>query len=221
MRRLSRTHWLVLGASLLLVAAMAGVIAARSRSSSKQSAAAGQTTGYHGGVLTTPLEKPEFTLTDTSGAPFDFRKATDGSVTMLYFGYTNCPDICPLHMANIAAVLGNLPPDVTRQIMVVFVTTDPERDTPERLRSWLDRFDKRFVGLTGSEEALNAAQAAASVPAAQKESTDPVNYSVSHAAFVIAYGKDNLARVLYPAGIRQSDWAHDLAKLVKETGGAS
>lgn len=172
---------------------------------------------YRGGLVTPPLPKPKFTLTDTSATSFDFWKKTDGYVTLLFFGYTRCPDVCPLHMANIAAALKQMPTHVAEQVKVVFVTTDPRRDTPEMLRSWLDRFDKRFIGLTGSETAIEAAQHAAAMPAAQKAPLDNGDYQVAHAAFVIAYTKDNLAHVIYPGGVTQKDWAQDLPRLVKET----
>src|SRR5256885_1762867 len=113
---------------------------------------------YRGGVVTPPLPKPRFVLTDTSGAPFDFWNRTLDSVTLLFFGYTNCPDQCPMHMANIGQALRKLPPDVADHVQLVFVTTDPSRDTPALLRRWLDRFDRRFVGLTGSDAAVAAVQ---------------------------------------------------------------
>ena len=60
---------------------------------------------YRGGIVTPPLPKPRFVLTDTSGAPFDFQSRTQGSVTLLFFGYMDCPDQCPMHMANIGQAL--------------------------------------------------------------------------------------------------------------------
>ena len=128
---------------------------------------------YRGGLVTPPLAKPQFTLTDTSGAPFDFRAETQGHVMLLFFGYTRCPDVCPLHMANIAAVLKQLPTDVVDKIKVVFVTTDPARDTPAVLRTWLDHFDKRFIGLTGSDAEIRGAQQAAALPVARKARAPP------------------------------------------------
>src|SRR5262249_38929431 len=113
---------------------------------------------YRGGLVTPPLPKPRFTLTDTSGAPFDFWLKTDGYVALLFFEYTRCPSECPLHMANISTCLKNIPVRVADQVKVVFVTTDPARDSPSVLRSWLDHFDRRFVGLTGTEAAIAAAQ---------------------------------------------------------------
>ena len=120
-------------------------------------------------------------------------------------------------MATIAAALKLIPASVAKQIEVVFVTTDPDRDTAGILRSWLDHFDKRFIGLTGSQAAVDAAQQAAALPVAQKASLNNRDYQVAHASFVIAYTKDNLAHVIYPGGVTQKDWAQDLPRLVKET----
>ena len=172
---------------------------------------------YRGGLVTPPLPKPHFVLTDTSGARFDFWNRTRGSITLLFFGYTYCPDECPMHMANLGAALKRLPPGIAGQVKLVFVTTDANRDTPVELRQWLDHFDKRFVGLTGTPAALDAAQKAAGVPLAQK--TDPRNgtYSLTHANFVVAYTKDNLGHVIYPGGVSQEDWIHDLPLLVTES----
>jgi protein SCO1/2 len=171
---------------------------------------------YRGGVVTPPLPKPRFVLADTSGAAFDFRQRTDGYVTLLFFGYTNCPDQCPMHMANLGAALKKLPAGTEDQVRLVFVTTDPARDTPSVVRRWLDLFDRRFIGLTGTERAIEGVQRAAGVPLATK--TGPANggYGVSHANFVLAYTKDNLAHVIYPGGVSKDDWVHDLPLLIKE-----
>ncbi len=206
----------ILSGAGALVLALVGLIAACGPSNRPAAGPAEDTGGYHGALLTMPRPKPDFTLSDTSGRPFDFRRETEGYVTLLFFGYTHCPDICPLHMLNLAAVMQKLPPDVAERIKVVFVTVDPARDTPEVLRAWLDHFDPRFIGLTGTEDAVTAAQQAAGVPVAVREDLGNGNYAMSHAAYVIAYTTDNLAHIAYPSGVRQSDWAHDLARLVKE-----
>lgn len=171
---------------------------------------------YRGGLVTPPLPKPRFTLTDTSGAPFDFWRETQGYVTLLFFGYTYCPDQCPLHMANLGMALKGMPTGIADQVKLVFVTTDPARDTPGVLRRWLDHFDKRFIGLTGSEAAIKAVEQAAGVPPASKTVLPGKDYAVAHANFVLAYTKDNLAHLIYPGGVTQQDWAHDLPQLVKE-----
>ena len=101
---------------------------------------------------------------------------------------------------------------------VVFVTTDPARDSPQVLRTYLDHFDKSFIGLTGSQAAIDAAQIAANLPPAKKYAVRPDGaYDVGHAAFVLAYTKDNLAHVIYPVGVKGEDLAHDLQYLANET----
>ena len=172
---------------------------------------------YHGGLVTPPLAKPKFVLTDTSGAPFDFWAETQGYVTLLFFGYTHCPDVCPLQLANVASSLQRVPPEVRKHVKVVFVTTDPARDSAAVLRTWLDHFDPRFIGLTGSEPAIVAAQHAAQLPPASKTVLANRDYAMAHAAFALAYTKDNRAHVIYPEGVSPGDWSHDLPLLVKET----
>jgi protein SCO1/2 len=167
-----------------------------------------------GSILPEPLLKTDFTLTTTAGEAFDFRAETEGYVTLLFFGYTYCPDICPVHMASIAAVLKKLPPQTARRIKVVMVSVDPERDTPERFRAWLDNFDRSFIGLTGTPEELATIQQAFYLPVAVRQGEGP-DYSVGHSTAVIAFTADNLAHVRYPSGTRQSDWAHDLPLLVQ------
>ena len=175
-------------------------------------------TPYRGGLVSPPLPKPKFILTDTSGAPYDLSSRTQGYVTLLFFGYTQCPDTCPLQMYMVAQALKKIPPASTGQFKVIFVTTDPERDSPQVLRTWLNHFDKSFIGLTGSGAAIEAAQVAANIPPAKKSAVRPGGaYEVGHAAFVLAYTKDNLAHVIYPVGMKQEDWAHDLPYLAKET----
>ena len=174
----------------------------------------GKSEAYRGGLVTPPLPKPAFVLTDTSGSPYDFRKRTDGAVTLLFFGYTSCPDQCPMHMNTLGAALHKLPAKIADQIRFVFVTTDPARDTPTVLRRWLDFFDKRSIGLTGTEAMLIAAQRATGVPPARRIAGGS-GYSVAHANFVVAYTKDNLAHVIYPGGVTKDDWIHDLPLLVE------
>jgi protein SCO1/2 len=161
-----------------------------------------------------PRPKPNFVLTTTEGHRFPFRDSTEGSLTLLFFGYTNCPDVCPVHMANIAAALHKLPDAVARQVTVVFVTTDPERDTPEVVRAWLDHFDTRFIGLTGTQAEVDSAQVAMHVPQAYREEIPGAPYQVGHSAHVIAFTKDGMARFALPFGTRQSEWAQEIPRLV-------
>ena len=179
-------------------------------------------TQFRGVALPTPLAKPSITLTDLNGQPYDFAGATRDKVALLFFGYTHCPDVCPLHMANIAAVLKRMSAEERSRVVTVFVTTDPERDTPARMREWLANFDPSFVGLTGTKEELARAQQAVGLGEAFREyaNADSANYFVAHGAQVFAFARDGIAYTVYPFGIRQEDWANDLPKLVRDATGA-
>lgn len=164
-----------------------------------------------------PLPKPDFTLLATDGQPFDFRQATRGYVTLVFFGYTHCPDVCPVHMANLGAVLRTVEPAVAERIKVVFITTDPRRDSPAVLRAWLDHFHPGFIGLTGDSVTIRRAQEALKLaPAVIEQPARPdSNYTVGHSALMVAFTPDDRAHVVYPFGTRQEDWAHDLPELVR------
>jgi protein SCO1/2 len=169
--------------------------------------------------MSQPVEKADFTLNDTDGQPFHFVEQTEGYVALVFFGYTYCPDVCPIHMANIAAVLRDFPYDLQQQFKVIFITTDPERDTPDRMREWLDAFDSSFIGLRGTVDEVNEIAASMWLPPAIRVDNESGGYEVGHSANVVAFTKDNRAHVRYPFGTRQSDWAHDLPKLAVETWG--
>ncbi len=165
------------------------------------------------GTLDTPaFHKPEFTLTDDTGHPYDFDQRTKGQLTLLYFGYTHCPDFCPITMDTISGALADLP---DKPVTVVFVTTDPSRDTPAVLHKWLGNFSGSFVGLTGTPAQLAAAQKAAGVSVAIADKPDKDgNYQVGHAASVLAYTPDGLQHLSYPFGTTQSDWVHDIPQIL-------
>jgi protein SCO1/2 len=184
--------------------------------------------GLHGVQLSPVRAKPDFTLTDTDGRPFAFRAATTGTVTLLYFGYTNCPDVCPQHMWNIAAALKTMTPEDQSHVRVVFVTTDPARDTPEHLRAWLNNFDRRFIGLSGNPQDVNQIESSLGLPASSVEPmpampampagpAGPVaqSYGVGHAAQVLAFTPDDSLRAEYPSGFVLADWKNDLPKLLE------
>ncbi|MEZ5216428.1 MAG: SCO family protein [Ilumatobacteraceae bacterium] len=169
--------------------------------------------------LPVPVPLPSAALIDTDGRPYDLRDHLAGRMTLLFFGYTNCPDACPIQLAVLAKSFDALPSDVRARLSVVFVTTDPGRDTPERLRQYLDGFDSSFVGLTGSVGELSDLQIAAGVPVAVAEqpATDGT-YLVGHATQVLVFEEDGFARRAYPFGVRQSDWVHDLPYLAAQVG---
>jgi protein SCO1 len=158
--------------------------------------------------------RPTFTLTDTSGARFDFAARTRGTPTLLFFGFTRCPDICPTTLADVATALRGTPEPLRGSVRVVFVTTDPARDTGPVIAAWLRSFDEdlpaRFVGLTGTVEQVEAAQAAAKVPVASDDGQ-------THSAELLLYGPDDYARVAYVGGSEPDDLRQDLPLVVRGT----
>lgn len=171
--------------------------------------------GWRGTVLPTPEEKPDIRLTSTDGQPFSLLDDTEGDLTLLMFGYTNCPDICPISLGTLAAALDDLGPDTANRVDMVFVTADPERDTAEQLRGYLDGYSTDFVGLRGSADEIAQAQTLANVPRAELETPDDDGeYAVGHATQIIAYADDGLARIVYPFGTRSEDWIVDLPRLL-------
>ena len=171
---------------------------------------------FAGTAVADPVHLPGVSLPTMDGETFDLSADTRGSVTLLFIGYTYCPDVCPVHLANLAAVLNDLPLEITREVKTVFLTADPARDTPERLREWLGALDPSFVGLRGSRDEVNAVEDALGLP---RSVVDPgeggEDYFVGHAGQVLAFDRKGTARVAYPWGIRQRDWRRDLPRLVR------
>ena len=160
------------------------------------------------GLVPQPLPRtPQFTLTDTSGRPFDFAARTRGKLAYLYFGYTHCPDACPATMDELLYALRRQRESVRRQVEVVFVTVDPRRDTRRRLRAWLDHFSPSFVGLRGTESQIEQAEQAAGIPFVRGVYTQ-------HSSFVLPFSPDGRAHVVYAQGFRPDDYAHDLPLLL-------
>lgn len=159
---------------------------------------------------------PDVVLPDMHGEPFRLREEALGHVTLLFIGYTYCPDVCPVHLANLGAILRDFPLEVAPEVRTVFVTADPVRDTPERLREWLGALHPDFVGLRGTREEVNALEAALGIPLSVVDPGDgPDSYFVGHAGQVLAFDREGRARLAYPWGIRQRDWRRDLPRLVR------
>lgn len=171
-----------------------------------------------GRALPEPIARPSFTLPALDGTPYDFASRTAGKLTFLFFGYTYCPDICPIHLAALGAALAELPYEARQRVEVVFVTVDPERDTPERLREWLRGFDPGFIGLRGTLEEANAAAALVGFPPSSHGPLEDGGYTVGHPAGMLAFSPEGPAHVLYPFGTRREDWAHDLPLLLGRKG---
>jgi protein SCO1/2 len=173
-----------------------------------------QSSPFDGILLGKPFAKPSFTLTDSDGRPYDFTQQTNGKLTVVYFGYTHCPDVCPTTMADLAAALRALPAAESAKISVVFVSTDPTRDTPAVLHTWLAQFDPAFIGLTGPFATIQQAGKALGIPIFPPTLGADGSYTVTHGAEVLAFNTDDEAHVVYTAGTTVGQYDHDLPLLL-------
>lgn len=173
-------------------------------------------TGTYAGVeLQQPISKPDVTLQDTAGAPFNLARDTAGEVVLVYAGYTNCPDVCPTTVADIAAALRGLSDEERSRVSVVMFSTDPQRDVPERMRAFLDQFDPTFVGVLGEEAALIAAINAMGIDVQPPEENDAGELLVEHGAQVLAFAPPtDEAGLLWTSGTTVAEYRTDLQTLL-------
>lgn len=156
-------------------------------------------------------------LTDTDGKPFSLVDDTDKPLTLVFFGYTHCPDICPMVTANLASALTRLDRDEQAKVQVVFVTTDPQRDTGAVLRHYLDRYNKDFVGLTGPIGTIAKIALPLAVYVAQGQKLPDGGYDLNtHSTQVTAIGADNEARVLWDMDTSSAQYASDIRTLLQK-----
>jgi protein SCO1/2 len=137
-----------------------------------------------------------------------------GRVVLLLFGYTHCPDVCPVTLATIAAERQRATTDAGRHPLVAFVGVDPDRDPPEQLESFVRSIDPTIVGLFGSIAAVDRLLAELGQPPVAREAPGPDgSYGVVRTAATFAFTPDGWCHRRYPAGVRQAAWAADLDRL--------
>ncbi|MGK5451168.1 SCO family protein [Streptomyces radiopugnans] len=157
-------------------------------------------------------------MADTTGKPFDLRKQTAGKTTLVFFGYTNCPDVCPTTMGDISLAPSKQPKAVKDSVEVVFITTDPERDTPESLGKWLQSFGPNFTGLSGDLDKVRKAALSLGISVEEPKKHHDGTVTSDHGAQVAAFlPADDKAHVVYTAGTTTDDYAHDLPLLAEST----
>jgi len=202
--------------------AVAGLLAGCSSTPSSSTALSAQgltraDDGWYGMPLTIDRSLPEVTLLTTSGRPLRLDEELLGTPTLLFFGYSSCPDICPIHLAAIASAM-----EQTRtrydQLQVVFVSVDPERDTPERIDEFLAFFNSRMLGLHAELDVVIDALSQLDLPGPIVEGPDPRGEGdlIGHPAQVIGFDAEGRALRVWPFGTRRSDWVADIPRIVRE-----
>ncbi|MEU4118332.1 SCO family protein [Kitasatospora sp. NPDC028055] len=219
MPRTARSTRLAGAAALALAAAL--TLSACGSSGGGGSSAAKVTqqkedTPYQGTKLAKNFEKPDLQLTDTSGQPYDLRQQTNGRTTLLFFGYTSCPDVCPTTMGDIGVAMKALSAEDRKKVNVVFVSTDPQRDTPKVLRTWLDSMGTDFIGLTGDLAKVKTAAKSLGIMIEDPVVNADGTVTSTHGAQVLAFlPSDDKAHVLYMSGTEEKTYEHDLPLLAK------
>ena len=153
-----------------------------------------------------------FALTDHTGKPrtlADFK----GKVVVVFFGYTQCPDVCPTTMAEMATVMQKLGP-LADQVQVLFITLDPERDTQQLLASYVPAFDKRFIGLRGTPGQTAKTAREFKVFYAKVPGSDPNSYTIDHTAGSYVFDRDGRLRLFIRHGQGPDPIVHDLRQLL-------
>ena len=166
--------------------------------------------GMAGAVLTAPYQWGEQRLTDSEGQPFDTRSSLKAPLTLVFFGYTKCPDICQAVMADITSAVSRLEPADADKVDVWFVTTDPARDTPETLRTYLDRFSPSFEGVTGPLKDIVALASPVHVPIEKGDKLPSGGYDVTHGTAVLGVLPDGSVPILWTQGTAAAGIAQDI-----------
>ncbi len=160
---------------------------------------------------------PDITLTDTSGAPYNLRTGAGAgqTVTALFFGYSNCPDVCTGILADMATARSRMATGLKERLRLVCITTDPARDTAPVLKTYLDRIDPAFVGLTGDLGTIISTGRSVGVDIADGEKLASGGYEVAHGTQVIGFGKDRRAAVVWLAPTAVDDLRADFETLAR------
>jgi len=172
--------------------------------------------GYLGGTsLPEPYPMPDVTLTDTAGRPYNLTTSPSRPVTLMFFGYSECPDVCITVLSDVATALQRMEAAERDHIQVIFVTTDPARDKPAVIRKYLDGFDPTFVGLTGPMTTIKQAARQVGVEIEGMKKLPSGGYEVGHSSQVIGFNR-GAGVVLWTPETPIADLKHDFTLLVEK-----
>lgn len=164
------------------------------------------------GVFDPPRKAPAFALTGSDGATLGLGRYL-GKVVILEFGFTSCPDVCPTTLAALVQTR-KLLGERAKDLQIVYITVDPERDDAERLRKYLTAFDPTFVGGTGTPEQLAAVRNEYGIAATRTQVGQTVGFS--HSSYTYLIDRQGMLRALMPYGHAPADYAHDVEILLRQ-----
>lgn len=156
-----------------------------------------------------------FELTGESGEPLTAERFED-RITLLFFGYTHCPDICPVTMGKLSAVMQKLPDGVAEDTRVLFVSVDPARDTPQQLADYTEAFGERFIGATGTQDQLGQLNKRYRVTYSYGDGKgEDTDYLVSHSSAVFVFDRAGEVRLMFRQDDSIEAMASDLTELAR------
>ena len=169
---------------------------------------------FQGSLIDPPAPAADFALRDQNGEVFRLSDQK-GKVVLIFFGYTNCPDVCPITLTDFKRIKDELG-DLAVEVRFVLITVDPERDTVERLRDYLPGYDPSFYGLTGERAQLEKVWRSYGVYQAGQEAEGEAGYEVEHTARIYAIDKHGSWRLTYPLEMGRKAVIEDVRHLLKE-----
>lgn len=175
----------------------------------------GDTSSSTGSDIKGAFTLPDITFTDNDGQKYNLRKDSVGHTTAVFFGFTNCPDVCPTTMADLSQAVRKLDKAERERFRVVFVTADPDRDDPQLLDRWLGSFDSSFTGLTGSIENTDAAAEKLGISIDRPEDRKG-DYLVGHGSQTIVFSPEGESELMWRYGTKPTDMVSDVRRLVED-----
>lgn len=172
---------------------------------------------FHGTIITPPLPLTDISLKTAGGELFRLSEQK-GKIVLLFFGYTNCPDVCPITLGTFKQVHERLGKDV-QNVKFVMITADPERDTPDKVAAYAARFNPEFIGLGGDMQDLRTLWKELGVFVEKQESTSAAGYLVSHTSSVYVLDQNGSLIMTLPYGTSAIDMANDVSELLNQSQG--
>jgi len=183
---------------------------------------------YKGNILNPPVAVPDFQLQAVDGSLFRLSDL-EGKIALIFLGYTNCPDVCPLTVAKVKQALNNLDEADREKVQFIFISVDPERDTPEVLAKYLNHFDAGFIGLTDDPEKVQEVMKSFWAYAGKEENPEvaaphsetghgheeaSLDYLVNHTGRVYLVTPERELILMYPMEFKAEDLRNDLVYLL-------
>jgi protein SCO1 len=197
----------------VLTASVLAAVLAATAPAATPAAKPAAATAMKAGTLSPVMPAPELALVGTDGKPLNLARFR-GKVVLLAFGFSNCGEVCPITLATLAAARKKLGAEAARDVQVVYVTVDPERDTAEQMRKFVAAFDPTFIGGVGTRAQIDAAQKSFGI-SSQKLVGPGGGYTIGHSSSVYMIDRAGGLRAVMPYGHTADDFVHDLRILLR------